>query len=264
MASIQERSISRWKMKGIVKRYWILYLLSQSAFCALQGQGIFQNLGFNSGALVSIPGDPYDRVAFAPALPGWTGYVGEAQQTAALYNNYFLNSSGIGIFRTNASFQGHIDGEFTLLLQAGYTLGPITTPADTSISQIGLIPPAAQSIQFKAQHGLNLGSGPGDLVVTLGGDILSLTSVGSGGNYTLYGADVRNWAGRTAELRFTVLSVTPNIGSSSWFLDSIVFSTTPIPEPRVLTLVAFAAFLTVSKCLSKVRNRNFQASRPMQ
>src|ERR1017187_8264435 len=57
----------------------------------------FQNLGFESASLVPIPADPYNRVQFGPAFPGWTGYVGGVQQTAALYNNEFLDTSGIGI-----------------------------------------------------------------------------------------------------------------------------------------------------------------------
>ncbi len=254
-------------MNTFAKRGLILFLLNQLGFCGVHGQSSFQNLGFNSGALVPIPADEYQRVEFASALPGWSGYVGGVQQSGALYNNMFLESSGIGIVGTNFIYPGHLDGQFTLFLQAGvrlHTTNPITDVVDSAIAQTGLVPGFAQSLQFKALHGGGLGSGPGDLVVTLGGQTLSLIPVGNGANYTLYGADVRNWAGQTAELRFTAVAVSPHARNNNWFLDSIAFSTTPIPEPGVLTLMAFAAFLTVSKCLSKVRDRNLQASRPMQ
>jgi hypothetical protein len=45
----------------------------------------FQNLGFESATFFSIPGDPHERVQFAPALPGWTGYVGGVPQTLSLH-----------------------------------------------------------------------------------------------------------------------------------------------------------------------------------
>ncbi len=225
----------------------LLCLLSQLG-CAVNGQGSFQNLSFNFGTLVPISGDEYRRVEFSSALPGWTGYVGGVQQSAALYNSMFQDSSGIGIVGTNFVFPGHLDGQFTLFLQAGVRLhaaNTITDVVDSAIAQTGLIPGSAQSLQFKAvQGGGPIVSGPGDLVVTLGGQTLSLIPVGSGANYTLYGADVWNWAGQTAELRFTAIAVSPHLANNNWFVDSIAFSTTAIPEPRVLTLAALGFLLS--------------------
>src|SRR6266478_5350034 len=77
-------------------------------------QGNFQNLGFESA---SLAGYPYGSVPFAAAFPGWTGYVGTNQQTAALYNNVFLDSSGISIIDHGwsspiAGPAGPIEGNF--------------------------------------------------------------------------------------------------------------------------------------------------------
>src|SRR5438552_2069280 len=98
-----------------------------------RAQGTFQNLGFESAVLVPIPGDPYGRVQFAPAFPGWIGYVGADQQTAALYNNVFLDTSGISIIDSNwpgfLGVHGPLEGRFSAILQAGLGFGP-TPPVD--------------------------------------------------------------------------------------------------------------------------------------
>src|SRR5437867_11267640 len=86
------------------------------------GQGTFQNLNFEEAVLVPIPGDPYGRVEFAPAFPGWTGYVAQSSQSAALHDRTFLDSSGIAILdaawnnSTSESRGNLISGDFTALL----------------------------------------------------------------------------------------------------------------------------------------------------
>src|SRR2546423_8508195 len=97
-------------------------------------QAAFQNLGFGSATIVPIQGDPYGSVLFAPAFPGWTGTIGGVPQTSALYNNLFLDSSGIGILDQGwpFAFAGVIEGGFTAVLQAG--LGPGSQPANASLS----------------------------------------------------------------------------------------------------------------------------------
>lgn len=42
----------------------------------LIAQGTFQNLDFENGSFIPIPGDPYGSVEFDSAMPGWTGYIG--------------------------------------------------------------------------------------------------------------------------------------------------------------------------------------------
>src|SRR6266536_2161669 len=118
--------------------------------CSSIAQGTFQNLGFESATLIAIPGDAYNRVQFAQALPGWTGYIGAVQESAALYNNEFLDSTGLGILGPGWNFGGRIEGNFTAILQAGVDLVS-GQPANASLSQTGLIPIGSQSLLFKAQ-----------------------------------------------------------------------------------------------------------------
>src|SRR5436190_9811851 len=123
--------------------------------CTSRGQGTFQNLGFEAASLVPIVGDPYGRVQFSQAFPGWAGYVGTNEQTRALYDNYFLDTSGISIIDSGWTNQlgasrGLIEGNFSAILQAGFGSLQIG-PANTSIAQTGLIPGTAQSLLFKAQ-----------------------------------------------------------------------------------------------------------------
>src|SRR6266566_6464735 len=219
------------------------YLVWAAICCcavAARAQGTFQNLGFESATLVPISGNSSSPVQFGPAFPGWTGNVGGVQVSAALYNNVFLDSSGIGIIDNGVPFFGSvIQGAYTAILQAGLTSGPGGTlqPADTTLSQTGLVPSAAQSLLFRADVYANAG----DLVVTIGGQAVSLFPLVRGTNYTLYGADIRAWAGQTAELDFTVIAQRPHMDVYTVLLDSIQFSGIAIPEPGMISLSILSA-----------------------
>jgi hypothetical protein len=178
-------------------------------------------------------------VQFAPAFPGWTGSIGGVQVSEARYNEAALDLSEIGIIDSGfAFFGGVIQGTYTAIIQAGYAPGTFT-PADTTLSQTGLVPSAAQSLLFRA----NLYVNPGAFVVTLGGQALSLVPLGGGANYTLYGADIHPLAGQTAELDFTVVAERPHTANYTVLLDSIQLSGTAIPEPGVLGLSTLGALL---------------------
>src|SRR6266699_1897001 len=210
---------------------------------AARAQGTFQNLGFESATLVPIFGNSPSPGQFAPAFPGWTGSIAGVQVSGALYNSFFLDSSGIGIMDSGGPVSALvIQGAYTAFLQAGLTSGPGGTlqPGDTTLSQTGLVPAAAQSLLFRA----DLDGSPAALVVTHGGQALPLFPLGGGTNYTLYGADIRALAGQQDELNFTVLAQRPYAGDlHNVFLDSIQFSGTAIPEPGVLGLSALGALL---------------------
>lgn len=216
-------------------------------FCG-RAQAFFQDLNFESATLIPIAGDPYGSVDFAPAFPGWTGYVGGVQETSALYDNEFLDSSGIGIHDQWSSFGARIEGSFTAVLQAGISLFT-GTPADTTLSQTGLVPPGTQSLLFKAQ--LNFGSET--LAVTLGGQPLTLIPLQDNSNYILYGADIHTQAGRRAQLSFTVLAENPHVNNNTVYLDSIQFSPQPVPEPNELGLCVLGLLIFGWRILSKGR-----------
>src|SRR5437773_4772101 len=113
-----------------LKKVILIVLLSRASLVA-PAQGTFQNLDFEAATLLRIPGDPYGRVEFSPAFPGWNGYVGSSLQGAALYNNSFLDSSGISIIDQGwphfvGPVAGLIEGNFSAILQAGVS-GPSIT-----------------------------------------------------------------------------------------------------------------------------------------
>ena len=221
----------------------------------------FQNLGFESVSLVSAGGF---NVQFAPAFPGWNGTVGGVQQTIALSNTVYLDTSGISIINHGwsnpfagfgypyAGSGGLIQGNFTAVLQAGVGL---TTADDTSLSQTGLVPASAQSLQFRVYQETDGGTPPGPFAVTLGGQTLSLVPLANGVNYTLLGADIRSWANQTANLSFTLFAEQPHQDNQYLYLDSIVFSPIAVPEPSGLALFGVGALL-----LGPFRQRNSSRS----
>jgi hypothetical protein len=234
----------------------VLALLLRAALPAL-GQGTFQNLGFEAATLVPVSAN---MVQFAPAFSGWSGTIEGQHQANALYNDAYLGTTVIGIidpgwFGTAASNYlgaGVIEGNYTALLEAGLLVTPTGNyPADATLSQTAVVPATAQSLRFKTYYPYPVLPGF-DLRVTLGGQQLALTPLGSGANYTLCGADIHTLAGRTAELDFTLPSM-GSFGNTYAFLDSIQFSDKPIPEPSVLSLSALGALLLGRRLLGRRR-----------
>src|SRR5439155_23129084 len=77
----------------------------------LGAQGTFQNLDFENGTFILIPGDPFGRVEFSAAMPGWTGYLGTNRIDWIFHNNRFIDTADIAIFGPDypapAIFEGH-------------------------------------------------------------------------------------------------------------------------------------------------------------
>jgi hypothetical protein len=210
-----------------------------------QVQGAFQDLGFESATLVPIPGDPYNRVQFDQAFPGWTGIVGGVQQSSALYNNYFLDSSGITIIDSNAPpyFNFHpTQGQFAAVLQAGWVLNVPGQLANTTLSQTGVIAPTYHSLLFEAAF-----AGSGGFGVSVAGQPVPFIPLQSDGNYELYGVDIRQWSGQSVEVDFTAFAANPHIGDIYVSLDAIQFSLLIIPEPGVCNLAFLGALLLVRR-----------------
>jgi hypothetical protein len=203
----------------------IVMVLLLAGLQSARSQGGFQNLGFESAILVPISGDPYGRVQFAPAFPGWNGYAGTNQQTKALLNNMFLDSTGLGLQASNSL--DRIEGTYTAMIQSGYDFSGSLSQINGALSQTGLVPSDARSIQFKAMAS-------GLFQVSLNDVPLSLVPMMSGPNYLTYGADVSTFSGTVAKLEFMPLPWSaPSPAMSVLFLDSISFSASPIPEPSV-------------------------------
>jgi hypothetical protein len=198
----------------------------------LLAQGTFQNLDFEEA---TVPLSSFGDYSVASALPDWSVYYGTAQQTEVLVNATPLDAPTVTLWTSDAPIIGGIiDGNFSAFMLGGDT--PNTQ--GVSISQTGLIPDGTRSLFFKAEGG-------GQLDVELGSQPVFFTAVGSGPNYTLYGANISAWAGQTAQLTFTVPGA-PHQPSmeSGWEIDDISFSPiSVVPEASPLVLTGFGALL---------------------
>jgi hypothetical protein len=208
-------------------------------------QSTFQNLDFE-GANIQ-PGQTSGSIPLADALPGWAFSLGTNSYPNVGYDVATLDGSSVSILDSKAWPGSVIDGNYTVLLEAGW--GPIVyndppnlRPADTSIFQSGLVPAGSLSLLFKAY-------GPTDrLAVSVGGQSLPLANLGNG----FYGADIHQWAGQTAELKFTAVANNPYVGNLvNIGLDDIQFSPSTIPEPGVTVLAGLGIVLMSLRCVGR-------------
>jgi hypothetical protein len=216
------------KMNELITQLSVAFFVVLSA----QAQGTFQNLDFEQADPMSS-GDPLnpDAVTAGSALPDWTVTIGAVQQTQVLYNDPSLGAPAVMLVGLGGSLYGFapIDGNYSVLLQGSFDS---SVPA---ISQTGLIPAGTQSLLFEAQPGV------GALHVLVGTQLVPFAAVGSGPNYTLYGANISAWAGDTEQLTFSAQEFTSQL--NNWELDDISFSPQSVPEPSPLALAGVGALL---------------------
>ena len=209
-------------------------VISFSLLQTVSGQG-FVNLNFEQAIIVTDPSVPYYPygVYASNALPGWTT-IGFLSPTYILYNDISLGATSITLCGTNSPYSpSSLDGRFSIDLYGGVE-GPAS---GASISQTGLVPTNAVSIRFIAQGLAQPFGGP--LLVSLGGQNISYSTISTGPNYTVYGGDISVFAGQIAQLTFN----TPQGNNNYWELDDIQFSSLPVPEPSVLSLCGICTFL---------------------
>ena len=211
-----------------------------------RAQSTFQNLGFESATVPDLPAGQYGGyVSSTQAIPAWTVYLGTDQVTQVLQNNITLGTAAVGLLGPNWTASmgigfvgGIIESNYSVVLQAGqdpFSLRPAVVNA--SISQVGLVPANAQSLQLKTA-----GTSYGIVSVSFAGQNLPLVALEtSNPNYTLYGANISAFAGQSGALTFTAsTAVNPDNTAE---LDSIVFSTQSIPEPGGLALFGVGGLL---------------------
>lgn len=220
------------------------FMLSKTCVCAQT----FQDLNFEQANPVADPSGPYypNDVTAASALPGWTVSLGNVQQTDVLQNYYFLNQATVDIFGpnyqaaggNNSYSPGIIDGNYSVLLQAGNLPGGSLEDVAASIERSGHVSATAQSLQFEAY----LGTPSTAFSVSMNGNILSPVVLGSGANYTLYGVNVAPYAGTVSELEFSALFTDGR--TSEFGLDDISFSPiSVVPEPNITVLTAIGGLV---------------------
>ena len=183
-----------------------------------RGQG-FLNLNFESAK--NLPGNPGNGtlVSTANALPDWTAYQGGV----ALANVYYLSNS-LG----NVSGAVELEGG-SLALSGNFSAALYS---DGSISQTGLVPDNAQSLQFEASSLYVV------LDVALGGQRLSYSPLSEGPGYVVFGANIpAGMDGQTEMLYFG------SQDAAGAILDNIEFSSLSIPEPSTCALIGLGAIL---------------------
>lgn len=202
----------------------------------VSGQG-FVNFDFENPILPLMP--VYFQVPASQAIPGWTVYMasstyGTNQLEQIVYNTIDLGGGGAFLEDANAPSGGGpppIQGAYSVLLHGSRAAGPYTF----SIGQTGPIPLTAQSLTFFAQAY--------NYQVTFNGQLISFNVLSNAANYSVYGADISNYAGQTGELLFSALGYSQDTSAGYLLLDNIQFSSTPIPEPSVLGLLALSGIL---------------------
>ena len=217
--------------------------------CLSQG---FVNLGFEQARLSPVPSGQYGGfVPISNALPGWTGYLGTNQVTQVLQNNYTLGNASIDIIGPNWT-NGIIEGRYTLILEEGIDPSDVTLSkkVNASISQVGLVPVTASSMQLKEW-------GSVDFTVSFAGQNLALSPIGGGSGYTVYGADISPFAGQVGALTITELAGPNTVPATPDYFDSIVFSSVPEPSARALLALGcgFSCWQLFCKRALKMRSK---------
>jgi hypothetical protein len=188
----------------------------------------FTNLNFESAQ--GPNGNQPGVFPVATALPGWSVYYGTYQDSQISFN---AGSSGttqvelVGSNNPEGPYGNAIEGNYGIYFLGG------EGATDGSIRQTGLIPAGTMSIEFKARGD----PAYGPILLSFGGQNIPEYALATGPNYTLYGGDVSGLAGTTGQLEFSVPGSLEGYPFNNWFLDSIVFSLSPVPEPGTLAML---------------------------
>lgn len=188
---------------------------------ALHAQGTFGNLDFEAANVPVVPTGQFGAdVTVAQGLPGWNATPVNVSNNTIGHNTVSLGGPVVAIEGPQWDSSQILQGQYSAYLVGAFNGGGSGSAA---IWQTGLVPQNAKSLYFIAAPFL---TSPGPIFqVTLGGVSIPITETASTSKYSVWGGDISAFAGLPEELRFTAL---PGHGG---FLDDIVFSTTPVPEP---------------------------------
>jgi hypothetical protein len=204
-------------------------LVSANLAQAALGQS-FVNLNFEDATVPTVfPGGlTGGDVDPALAFPGWT--VGNSLNGRLYvgYNAATLGAPSVELYGPNNDFQlDPLQGSFTAQLEY-YNIPSMGLP---TLSQTGLVPAGAQSINF-----LVGGHSPTEdaAAMMINGVTIPLVPI-SGGRMA---ADISSFAGQVVQLTFTTSTDQHN---NLFYFDDIQFSASPVPEPSTFAQAALGA-----------------------
>ena len=205
--------------RNTMKRITMTLAFAAIFITLARGQG-FQNLDFESAQ--NLPGNPGAHgtpVSVTDALPDWMAYDGDL----ALSSIYYVSNTFPGGASSSVELEGGslaLSGEFSVGLYSG-----------GSISQTGLVPDNAESLEFEAYV-----PGTSFFSVYLGGQKLSYSALSGGPDYIVYGANIP--AGMDGQME--TLAFSSGVNS---LLDNIEFSSVSVPEPSQFALIGLGAVM---------------------
>jgi hypothetical protein len=207
-----------------MKRMMVILVIGSILIFPARGQN-FGNLNFESA--YNLPGNPSEngvRVSVTNALPDWTAYNGSLALSTIYYvsNNFPGASTSVELEGGSLALSGN---NLTVRLDIG-----------GSISQTGIVPVSAESLEFEAQ-----GPGPGyslgasGLLVILGGQSLPYSALSEGPDYIVYGANI------PAAMDGQMEALGLGVEQGPVLLDNIEFSTSSVPEPAEFAMIGLGA-----------------------
>jgi hypothetical protein len=213
-------------MKSNLSKCALAFLLLSSGIARGFCQA-FTNLNFESANISNLPTNESSGVPVTLGMPGWTASPTAPPDEDIVQNGISAGGALVAIEGPHYDSSFIIQGKYTAYISGSY----FGTPSSADIAQTGFIPALTQSIVFDT-------SLDADFQVTLDGQIIATSQIGTGANYVIMGGDVSAFANQQEQLQFTAL---PNVGGG--FLDNIQFLTTPVPEPPALALIGTGAVL---------------------
>ena len=159
---------------------------------------------------------------------------------------------------TNAGFGfSPVSGRHSLYL---FGSGASDQVSET-ISQTGLIPSTANSLQMLIGNATLFYNPPGDFDVSLNGQTISMMPIANFPTYTVYAGNVSQFANQTATLNITAAPVLSGPGPNAVLLDNIIFSPFVVPEPGALALSVFGGLLLGWRAWRKTRQGRWRKVR---
>jgi hypothetical protein len=200
----------------------------------------FQDLDFEQATRAGAPAnyeptDAFEPISAAAALPGWTVVEDSTVCNAIWGQPVALDETSVALVSSNA-----IQGNYDVMLSS-YINAPQGYFHTASISQTGDIPAGTQSIQFAIRSPTVAGGLAPVPFVSVAGTPINVFELSNAGGIQQWGGNIYAFAGTTSNIDFTSAGNAADgfPGDEDYYeLDTISFSTQPVPEPASIGLLA--------------------------